>query len=261
LEVSPPYWARSVVWHARCAVSGRGLSLAGLCCADCGISLIPIDDDLLSMEMHDAFKVRRGGEGVPGLVAEHAPACASAKCAMSTSQCHTLQLLQPLAASAPCIFFVFVSLPPPPPFAVHVSMCPLLCTCLCVLHLSLLCTCRSVLHLPSCARVWVSSTCPAQECYIEEDMTSLTYVARSIMELQRRFGVVPNLKAKGVLAMVSMSACPPLCPCPPPSPSLTPTPCVVLSSRVSVPHSGAYSLSQEPFLEGGCPSAYPNPLS
>ncbi len=41
-----------------------------------------------------------------------------------------------------------------------------------------------------------------QECYIEEDMSSLTYVARAIMDVQRRFGVIPNLKCKGVLAKV-----------------------------------------------------------
>jgi vacuolar protein sorting-associated protein 33A len=44
-------------------------------------------------------------------------------------------------------------------------------------------------------------TCP-QECYIEEDMTSLTQVAKSIMKLQRMFGVIPNVKSKGVLSKV-----------------------------------------------------------
>ncbi len=41
-----------------------------------------------------------------------------------------------------------------------------------------------------------------QECYIEEDMSSLAFVARAIMDIQRRFGVIPNVKCKGVLAKV-----------------------------------------------------------
>ena len=44
-----------------------------------------------------------------------------------------------------------------------------------------------------------------QECYIEEDMTVLTYVAKSVMKLQRLFGVIPNVKAKGTLSKVGIS--------------------------------------------------------
>jgi hypothetical protein len=49
-----------------------------------------------------------------------------------------------------------------------------------------------------------------QECYIEEDMTSLTQVAKSIMKLQRMFGVIPDVKSKGVLSKVCPGV---LCPC------------------------------------------------
>ena len=105
------------------------LLVLGVCRArsDCGISLVPVDDDLLSMEMPEAFKVGGGAD----VDAVH---CMG----------HRLAL---------------------------VGGCGVLCD-------------------------------PAQECYIEEDMSSLTYVARAVMDLQRRFGVIPNLKSKGVLAKV-----------------------------------------------------------
>ncbi len=52
------------------------------------------------------------------------------------------------------------------------------------------------------ARVRMCVGVAGQECYIEEDMSCLADVARAIMALQRDFGVIPNVKAKGVLAKV-----------------------------------------------------------
>ncbi|XP_067136372.1 vacuolar protein sorting-associated protein 33A [Centruroides vittatus] len=39
-----------------------------------------------------------------------------------------------------------------------------------------------------------------KECYIEEDMTTMYYVAKSLMKLQALFGVIPNIFGKGKCA-------------------------------------------------------------
>ena len=42
----------------------------------------------------------------------------------------------------------------------------------------------------------------SQECYLENDLTSLFYVANSVMTLQTLYGVIPRIFAKGDMSKV-----------------------------------------------------------
>ncbi len=104
------------------------------------LSLIPLDDDLLSMEMPEAFKV---------------PPSPS----LTRSLAHSIA--QSLSAAL----------------------------------------CGAVRATGSRN----SSLCALQECYVEEDLSCLSYVARAVMDLQKRFGTIPNVKSKGLLSKVRHS--------------------------------------------------------
>ena len=39
-----------------------------------------------------------------------------------------------------------------------------------------------------------------KQCYLDGDRTSLYYVAKSIMKLQMMFGIIPNVRGKGLLS-------------------------------------------------------------
>jgi hypothetical protein len=45
-----------------------------------------------------------------------------------------------------------------------------------------------------------------QECYLENDHTSMFYVAQSLMTLQFLYGIIPNINGKGDCAKVCYHA-------------------------------------------------------
>jgi hypothetical protein len=44
--------------------------------------------------------------------------------------------------------------------------------------------------------------CILQECYLQNDFTSMHYAAQSLMTLQSLYGVIPNICGKGDCAKV-----------------------------------------------------------
>ena len=45
---------------------------------------------------------------------------------------------------------------------------------------------------------------PTQDCYVDEDSTMLTTVARSLQKLEAAFGTIPHVKAKGPHAAMAL---------------------------------------------------------
>ena len=46
-----------------------------------------------------------------------------------------------------------------------------------------------------------------QECYLENDQTSMFHVAKSLMSVQALYGIIPNIYGKGDCAKVSAFGC------------------------------------------------------